>query len=77
MVIYLLTFWPFEDPIFTKIEVMNELTSILLLYHLFTFTDWIPDASKRYMMGWSFIVIMACNLGVHFFILSRNSFGDI
>ena len=44
MIIYLLYWWPFQTPFDTKIEVMNELTSLLLLDHLFMFTDWLPKA---------------------------------
>lgn len=77
MMIYLLTFWPFKDKIFTKVEVMNEVTSLLLLYHMLTFTDWVPRAETRYVMGWSFIGITSGNLAIHMLLLIRNSINDI
>lgn len=58
-------------------EVLNEVTSILLLYHMFTFTDWVPGATTRYMLGWSFIAVTCTNLGIHFLNLGKNSFSDI
>lgn len=72
MVIYLCIWEPFDDPIFNKIELMNEITSIILLYHMFSFTDWVPEASDRYIMGWSFIVFTSLNLICHLIILARN-----
>ena len=48
LVIYFLQVWPFEDPMITKLEVMNEVTTVLLLYHMFIFTDWVSDATTRY-----------------------------
>ena len=77
MIIYLCTFWPFVEPIFTKIEIMNEVTSIFLLYHMFTFTDWVPDASVRYLLGWSFIAVISANLAFHLSILTRSSIAKI
>ena len=73
MIIYLLYWWPFETPFFTKIEVLNEVTSILLVYHLFMFTDWLPLAQTRYIMGWSFITVTVMNLAFHLFNLISNS----
>jgi len=72
MIIYLGTYEPFEDPIFTKIELMNEITSVFLLYHMFCFTDWVPNASDRYIMGWSFICFTSLNLICHLVILARD-----
>jgi len=72
MMIYLLTFWPFEDPIFTKIELMNEITSLFLLYHMFTFTDWVPSATSMYISGWSFCFFACLNMGMHLYILGSD-----
>ena len=63
--IYLLTFWPFEDPLFTKMELMNEIFSLLLLYHMLTFTDWLPSAEHRYLSGWSFAFFTCLNMAMH------------
>ena len=73
MIIYLFHYWPFDKPIFTMLEIMNEITSILLLYHMFCFTDWVPEAETRYLMGWSFIGITCSNLVLHVVMLCFNS----
>ena len=74
MIIYLLCFSPFEDPFFTKIEVMNEVTAIFLLYTMLCFTDWIPSAERRYIYGWFFIGFASLNMIVHIFLLFKENF---
>ena len=69
MMIYLQSYRPFNDKIFTTLETFNEVTTIFLLYHMFTFTDWLPLASTRYIMGWSFIIFTSANLLVHVLLL--------
>lgn len=52
-----------------KLEVMNEATNFLLLYHVQCFSGLVPDAADRYLLGWSFIVIISLNIFVHFTLL--------
>ena len=68
-VCYLCKFQPFEDRKVLKLEVMNELTNLLLLYHVCCFAGLVPDSEDRYMLGWSFIATLACNMLVHFVLL--------
>ena len=77
MIIYLMYWWPFHTPLFTKIEVFNEVTTLLLLYHLFMFTDWLPKAKLRYLMGWSFIAITVVNLMFHLSSMLINTVGNL
>jgi len=41
MITYLGHKWPFDSPFSTKMEIFNECTNILLLYHMMMFTDWV------------------------------------
>ena len=77
MIIYLLYWWPFYTKIFTKIEVFNEVTTLLLLYHLNMFTDWLPMAKTRYLMGWSFIAVTVVNLMFHLGSMLVNTVGNL
>lgn len=74
MIIYLLWFWPFADNFFTRIEVMNEITSILMLYVMLVFSDWVPEPLVRYDFGWIFIGLFSANVCVHVFFLLRDMF---
>ena len=73
MVIYLNYVWPFVDDILTKLELFNEIISIMLLYVMFTFTDWVPLAETRYYIGWVFITIIVAHLMTHMFLLIADS----
>ena len=73
MIIYLFHYWPFENRIFTILEVVNEVTTVLLLYHMLCYTDFVPDPWTRYIMGWSFILVTCGNLIIHVTLLARNS----
>ena len=48
MVIYFLWFRPFEEIKVTMLEVMNEITTIAMLYVMLTFSDWVPSPEVRY-----------------------------
>ena len=72
MVIYLLSYWPFEEDLFTKLEVLNEITTVFLLYCMLCFTDWVPGADTRYTIGWVFILITCTNLLIHLSLLAKN-----
>ena len=74
MVIYLGYVWPFESHTITKMEIFNEIAAIFLCYHMLCFTDWVPRATIRYIMGWSFIFVVCAHLGTHLVILVFNSY---
>lgn len=74
IVIYLLWCWPFADNFFTRIEVMNEVTSMLMLYVMLVFSDWVPEPLVRYDFGWIFIGLFCTNVCVHVFFLLRDMF---
>ena len=72
LVVYLLWWRPFERNFDNGIEVMNEMSSLLLLYLLMTFSDWIPDVELRHAIGWLFIGIICFNLSIHIYFLTRT-----
>ena len=51
---------------------MNEVTSLLLLYTMLGFTDWIDDQYDRYNIGWPFSIIISLNLSIHLFFLGKG-----
>ena len=75
--IYLGWFRPFEDQRLVNLEIMNECTSLILLYHLMLFTDFVPEAETRYLIGWSFIFFVVANMAVHFTILIKDMIADV
>lgn len=43
MIIFLGVVKPYRNPLFNKLEIFNELCIIATSYHLFLFTDYVPD----------------------------------
>ena len=74
MVIYLGHVWPFESHSITRIEIFNELASILLCYMMLCFTDWIPTAQMRYKLGWVYILVISMHLGTHLVLMIKNTY---
>ena len=74
MVIYFGFVWPFENHGLTKIEIFNEVITILLCYFMLCFTDWVQKAEIRYAIGWIFILVISLHLGLHLIILLHNTY---
>jgi len=48
------------------LELMNELTEALLLYHLMVFSDWYPNEElKQDVLAYSFNAVIFANIAVH------------
>lgn len=65
MVIYLFWYKPYENPIDFAMEILNEITSLLMLYQMLTFTNWGPEPEVQYAIGYTFAATMALNLAIH------------
>ena len=77
MIIYLGFVWPFEIHVITLTEIFNEIAVLLLCYFMFCFTDWIPEATTRYMIGWVFISIICLHLLGHLVMLLRDTYSRL
>jgi len=47
-------------------EIFNECTNILLIYHMMMFTDWVSDPGTRYTIGYVVILVVIGNIVTHF-----------
>mmetsp|Transcript_12163 Transcript_12163/g.15528 ORF Transcript_12163/g.15528 Transcript_12163/m.15528 type:complete len:172 (+) Transcript_12163:633-1148(+) len=50
-IIFLLWFRPLDSSLALKVEIMNEVTNLLLQYMLLCFTDFVPEAETREQVG--------------------------
>lgn len=74
IIIIFIQWWePFKHRKMQRLETMNEMTEIYLLYHMQMFTDWILDPEVRFMTGWSFIGVIAVYMAVYLFLLIRGT----
>ena len=58
-------------------ELFNEATNLILLYHMMCFTDWVGRPEVRFMIGYSVMTAVFCNMSVHFFFLIWDSLRKI
>lgn len=57
-----------------KLELMNEVTNFILIYHVMMFSGMVSESVDRYALGWSFITFLAGNMLVHFSLLLKESY---
>jgi len=50
-------------------EIFNEVTIMICTYHLFLFTEYVPDAQVRYMIGWSIVGVTTFNILVNILVV--------
>ena len=62
MIIFVAEVKPFELPLLNKMEVINECFIIMAAYHLFLYTDFVPDPILQYQLGWSIIGVTVINI---------------
>ena len=53
---------PYKEKAHNTGELINEVTTVLIMYHIFCFTDWIPDANVKYDLGYSCLTFNFINL---------------
>ena len=74
---YLVKYRPFDDNRVNNLEIMNEATNFVMLYHVMCFTDFVPEAEDRYFIGWSFVACICMNLMVHLTLLIMDTTAQI
>ena len=62
---YVLWYMPLESMKANLFEVFNDVTSLLLTYLLWCFTDWIKEPETRHELGFYFIVVCLGNVALH------------
>ena len=50
---------PFEEYRKYRIELINEVLLMFVFYHLFCFTEFMPDVDAAFRMGYSFCFFLA------------------
>ena len=56
---YLVYYRPLIGKVANYVEIGSELITLLLMYHLLLFTDFVPDPVVRYEIGYPFTYLMA------------------
>ena len=71
--VYLIALMPLEEDRDSKLEVFNEMTSLILLYHLVCFSDIVPQHHIRYNLGYPYISVAFINIAVHLVLIVREN----
>ena len=66
---YVVKFKPFSDITIRWLEILNEGTNLMLLYHTMCFTNLMLDEHDRYKLGWSFIAFFSASFTMHLVML--------
>lgn len=69
MIYFLIVLTPFEDTVANYKEIVNEITTLLLIYNMTGFTGQITTAETRYYIGWPFIIIVSIHMSLHLIIV--------
>jgi hypothetical protein len=62
---YICNIQPFRNVFMNKLEMYNELSILIIAYHLFIFTDFVSDNLIQYKFGLSVIVVTVLNILVN------------
>lgn len=76
MIIVLLWFRPLDSPFAINMEVFNECTMIVLTYGLICFTDFVPEAETRHLVGYAYMGTSLFNIAVHLLFLLCSTCGN-
>ena len=61
-VIYFVHSRPFVKKSINNQEILNEVTTIFVSYHIVCYTDFVETADGKFMMGYSCIVVIGLNI---------------
>jgi len=69
LIVYLLFFKPLESPFAVRMEIMNECTILSLTYMLMCFSEFVPEAVTRSVIGYFYIGVTVANILIHLIFL--------
>jgi hypothetical protein len=75
-VTYLVLYKPFEDPLLQKLEIFNELSTLVAIDLMFVFTDTYSHQAHEHV-GYAFVFVLCINILTHMFFLVRATCRNI
>lgn len=68
---------PLDSKSATQIETLNEVITLLVLYHILCFTAFVPEPETRRIMGFSYIGSLCVLAIVHIFIMLHGTIKEL
>ena len=69
---YIILFKPFEEQLINRLEIMNEVITLLLIHLIYLFTPLVESEVHKYNLGFAFICMLAGCIAVHLFFLFKD-----
>jgi hypothetical protein len=63
---------PFVNKVLNYLEIMNEVTILILIYHMILFTDFVDSRSVQYQFGYSVCIFTVLNICINIIFLFSN-----
>ena len=77
MIIFVQWFRPFDDAFSNTMETFNEIITLMILYMLFLFTDFVGAPATRRYLGFAYIGIILLYALVHLSVLFSDNYKKI
>ena len=74
MIVGYLKVRPYREKFANKMEIFNETCLLLIGYHIFCFSEWVPDVATRYYVGFSCVFFVVLGLFVNFSAILRSTY---
>ena len=67
---------PLKTEAMNYMEILNEILTLLIMYHIFCFTDFVPDPEVRYALGYTCLAFNFNHLLANVYFIMRDSLKD-
>ena len=64
---------PFKERSRNRAELFDEMFILFFMYHIFCFTEFVPDVNTQYYIGYSAISLMLLHLLIFYVVLAYTT----
>ena len=68
---------PNKNRLSNTVEIINEGFILVFTYHMYTFTDWVPQVEIRKYIGYALIVLAVINLVLNIYVATRHNITNV
>ena len=74
MIILYIRVKPYKEKTANRLEIFNEISILLIGYHIYWFSEAVPDADTRYFIGFSCVFFIVLGLLVNLAMILFSTF---
>ena len=68
---------PYKTTKANKIELLNEVLTMFIMYHIFCFTDYVPEEEMRYRLGYSCLAFNFVHLALNIYHIFKDQIKEL